>query len=69
MKLKQSKQSLMLIEVEQCQTVASALKMCPEKCSFAKYARGPIYRKLYAVWKEEVRSIAGHALYHSAQCA
>jgi hypothetical protein len=24
----------------------------PKKCNFTKYTRGPIYRKIYVVWKE-----------------
>jgi hypothetical protein len=38
--------------------VASTLKICPKERNLTKYARGPIYRKLYAVWKEKVRLIA-----------
>jgi hypothetical protein len=40
--------------------VAFALKMRKKKkkCNFTKYARSPIYRKLYAILKEKVRSIA-----------
>jgi hypothetical protein len=49
--------------------MASALKMRPKKRKFTKYARDPIYKKLYTIWKEKVHLIAGHVLDRSALSA
>jgi hypothetical protein len=49
--------------------VASALKGRSGNVTLKIYTSGPIYRKIYAVWKEKVRSIVGSALGRNALSA
>jgi hypothetical protein len=45
--------------------VASALKKWSENITLKNYTRGPIYRKIYTIWKEKVRVVQ---IYSTRKC-
>jgi hypothetical protein len=60
---------LTLIDAKQCQKWPLLSKGAHKNVILKNYIRGPIYRKIYAVWKEKVHSIAVRSMCSITRCA